>query len=57
MKKNDDPKEQIVTLKGKTIVSGDITFESGKGKVIIENPAKLEGKIIGAHAVTGTAHP
>lgn len=39
---------QTLYLKGSTTVSGSITFKSGKGIVIIENNAKINGKINGA---------
>lgn len=47
MKKNNDPREQVVSLSGTTVVTGDISFEAGKGKVIIAKPAKLQGKVNG----------
>lgn len=47
MKKNNDPKEQIISLSGTTVVSGDITFEAGKGQVMLDKTAKLQGKVKG----------
>lgn len=47
MRKNTD-KQQVLTLKGDTIVHGDITFESGKGKIIESKNVKIKGKVKGA---------
>jgi len=43
-----ETKKDILELKGKTIVTGDITFASGKGEVVIEgNDVSIGGKIKG----------
>lgn len=43
------PKNQVLILKGPTIVNGDIVFESGEGTVQIENPeVSIKGSIKGA---------
>lgn len=39
--------EQVVELKGSTTVYGDITFESGKGFVIISDSSSVKGSILG----------
>lgn len=39
---------QTVFLKGTSLVEGDITFESGAGKVIISPEAKFQGKTNGS---------
>jgi hypothetical protein len=44
--------KQKLYLKGNTIISGDITFESGIGEIIIQNSsAKILGKVIGGTIV------
>lgn len=40
-------KKQLITLSGKTIVNGSITFESGEGIVRIGKKAKINGNVIG----------
>ena len=52
IKKTKD-KSQRIYLKGKTIIEGNITFESGNGKVIFSNEAKVKGKVQGASVVNG----
>lgn len=47
MKKNNDPQDQEISLSGTSVVTGNITFESGKGKVTVANTAKIKGKING----------
>lgn len=47
VKKNED-KEQVLDLKGKTIVEGNIIFESGKGIVEQEYKVKIQGEVKGA---------
>ena len=47
VKKNED-KKQVLDLKGKTIVAGNITFESGKGVVKQGPEVKIQGEIKGA---------
>jgi hypothetical protein len=44
---------QRIYLEGKTIIEGDITFESNNGKVIFSMEAKVKGKIHGATIVNG----
>ena len=39
---------QTLRLKGKTIVKGDITFESGEGIIEKDKGAQIHGKVIGA---------
>lgn len=51
MVKNNNNKEQKITLANKTIISGDVTFESGNGKIYLDNSSKIEGKITGATIV------
>jgi hypothetical protein len=47
---NKNEKNQILILKGSTVVSGDITFESADGNVSIENSkVRIKGKVIGAN--------
>lgn len=45
-------KKQVLQLKGKTIVKGTITFESGKGQVEQGPDVKIKGKITGATVKT-----
>ncbi|MBX9786976.1 MAG: hypothetical protein K2Y08_06530 [Alphaproteobacteria bacterium] len=47
MKKNKD-KKQVIDLKGKTIVEGNIIFESGKGVVEQGSDVKIQGEVKGA---------
>ena len=47
VEKNED-KKQVLHLKGKTIVEGNITFESGKGIVKQGPEVKVQGEIKGA---------
>lgn len=44
-------KTQIIELKGPSIVSGDITFESGNGEVHLFNNAEVKGKISGGKVI------
>jgi hypothetical protein len=39
---------QKIILKGKTIISGDIIFESGKGQIVADKQVVIKGKIEGA---------
>jgi hypothetical protein len=43
--KQDEP--QVVTLSGKTIIQGSITFENGKGIVVLGKEAQIKGEVIG----------
>lgn len=47
VKKNKN-KKQILDLKGKTIVEGNIIFESGKGVVEQDSEVKIQGEVTGA---------
>lgn len=47
VEKNED-KKQVLHLKGKTIVEGNITFESGKGTIKQGAEVKIQGEIKGA---------
>ena len=47
IKKNMD-KKQVLQLKGKTLVKGNIAFESGQGIVELDSAAKVQGEIKGA---------
>ena len=38
---------QIITLAGKTVIQGSITFESENGIVLLEEEATIEGQVIG----------
>ena len=38
---------QLIILKGKTIISGDIIFKSGKGEVMADKAVVIKGKIEG----------
>jgi hypothetical protein len=38
---------QVLTLNS-TMVSGDVIFESGQGKIILENGSKIQGTVTGA---------
>lgn len=38
---------QVLYLKGSTTVSGDVTFRSGKGTVVLEGGAQINGKVVG----------
>lgn len=40
-------KHQTVYLEGATQIKGNITFEQGNGEVIIHDPARFDGKVIG----------
>lgn len=46
--KADQNKVQKVFLLGKTIVKGNITFESGKGSVVLGKNVSIKGIIVGA---------
>ncbi|MBP9693289.1 MAG: hypothetical protein KBE16_01080 [Alphaproteobacteria bacterium] len=46
-KSTDATKQQIVELKGKTDITGSITFESGNGKVVIKDKTVKTGEIKG----------
>jgi cytoskeletal protein CcmA (bactofilin family) len=43
--------EQILELKSGTIVSGNVTFKSGKGKVYLYDGSKVEGKVEGGEVI------
>ncbi len=43
--KQDEP--QVITLSGKTIIQGSITFENGKGIVVLGDEAQIKGEVIG----------
>lgn len=45
-------KKQVLQLKGKTTVKGNITFESGKGEIEQGPDVKVKGKITGATVKT-----
>ncbi len=45
--------KQSIELRGKTVVSGDISFE-GEGEVLLFDSAKIEGKVINGHVKKGT---
>lgn len=45
--KNDKRSADKIVLHGDTIVMGDITFESGQGKVYVYDTAQITGKVIG----------
>lgn len=49
-KGTDATKQQIVELKGKTDITGSITFESGNGKVVIKDKTVKTGEIKGVAA-------
>ena len=43
------PKDQVLVLKGLTVVNGTIVFESGEGIVQVENPeVVIKGSVQGA---------
>ena len=42
-----DSREQLLILSDQTVVQGSIQFESGSGKVILENTARVLGDILG----------
>ena len=46
--KENQGKKQVLHLKGKTVVTGNITFESGKGTVEQGSEVKIHGTIKGA---------
>ena len=49
VKSSSASKEQTLILKGKTIISGDITFESGKGIVSVQgSEVQIKGHVKGA---------
>ena len=50
VKKTKDESQKIY-LKGKTIIEGNIIFESGNGEVIFSEDARVEGKVQGASIV------
>lgn len=43
--------KQLVYIKGTTCISGDITFESERGRVIFDINTRMEGTIKGGHAL------
>jgi len=47
----DSSKDQELILKGSTVIEGDITFKSKKGKVIADNTVVIQGKIIGGELI------
>lgn len=52
IKKPSNGKDDTLTLSGETTVSGNITFESGNGKVIMKDKdSTIKGKIIGGQLV------
>lgn len=42
---------QVITLKNGSVVNGDITFESLRGKVCVDSTSQIYGQIIGGHVV------
>lgn len=46
IRKQTGPCEQIVELNN-TTVDGDITFESGEGKILLKSNSKITGKVVG----------
>ena len=44
-------KQQKLVLKGKTVINGDITFESENGEVILDKTSTIKGKIIGGKII------
>lgn len=40
--------KQVVTLKGHTVISGDVTFESGEGTLEVDKEALIKGTVKGA---------
>lgn len=44
---SEEAQEQVIVLHGSTIVKGNITFESGNGKVLLDDTAKIEGSVEG----------
>ncbi len=44
-------KSQKIILKGKTIVAGNIIFESGYGKIYLSSKTKIIGKVKGAELI------
>ncbi len=50
-----EAKKDVLELKGKTIITGDVTFASGKGEVIVQGKdASIGGKINGGVLVDNT---
>ena len=45
---NSDNKEEILHLAGKTVVEGDVVFESGTGTLMIDRDARVLGTVSGA---------
>ncbi|MBS0624551.1 MAG: hypothetical protein JSS32_00700 [Verrucomicrobia bacterium] len=43
--------KQVLELKQGTIVSGPITFESGKGEVLVDSTSRIEGKVSGGKVI------
>jgi len=45
---NDSKRAEKLTLKGNTVINGDITFDSGKGTVLVEDSSvQIKGKVKG----------
>ncbi|MBS0185693.1 MAG: hypothetical protein JSS34_05060 [Proteobacteria bacterium] len=44
---NSDEKPQELRLTNKSVIEGDVTFESGKGKIYVEEGSQIKGKIQG----------
>lgn len=44
-----DSEKQIVYLDKMSVVSGNIIFDDGDGKVIVRGHSKIKGKVIGGH--------
>ncbi|MGC2310335.1 MAG: hypothetical protein WA432_01785 [Candidatus Babeliaceae bacterium] len=51
VKKPTKEQKNTLYLSGTTCVSGDITFESGKGKVYLSDEAHIKGKVIGGEII------
>lgn len=53
-----ESKTDVLELKGKTIITGDVTFASGKGEVIVQGKdASIGGKINGGVLVDNSQAP
>lgn len=48
---HDSKKEQMLMIQGKSIINGDIVFDSGKGKVVVDKTVQIKGKVQGAEVV------
>jgi len=46
---NPNAEGQKLTLRGNSVVEGDITFKSGKGEVVLGNNSKIKGKVVGGN--------